>query len=315
MATRVLITIDTELTWRPGQDWVDWRANFARSYDPAGVGVPWQLARLAEHDLRACFFVDPMPAEAFGIEAVRAMVAPILAAGQEVQLHLHPNWLGTKDGRTDSAFELTHYDEAAQTALIARARDLLIEAGAPPPMAFRAGSYAANDATLRALAALGLRFDASHNGSHHPDPSAISLPAAQIAPVAHWGVIELPVTQIMDTHGRLRHLQLCAVSATEMRAALAHAARNDHELVSVVSHSFELASRNALRPNRTHVSRFNSLCQTLGTRRKELPTARVADLGDLRLGRQDRPLAAAPLRATRRRAEQLWSNLWHERAA
>ncbi|MGH6659079.1 MAG: polysaccharide deacetylase, partial [Sphingomicrobium sp.] len=76
MATRVLLTVDTELTWRHFAAGADWRENLALSFDPAGVGVPWQLERLARHGLKACFFVDPMPALVYGIEPVRRMVEP-----------------------------------------------------------------------------------------------------------------------------------------------------------------------------------------------------------------------------------------------
>lgn len=315
MTTRVLITIDTEFIWRPERLSKGWEANFARSYDPARVGVPYQLRVLAHRGLKACFFVDPMPACLFGIDAVKHMVEPILAAGQEVQLHLHPQWLGAAlDGTTDTHFELTSYDEAGQRDLLARARDLLVEAGAPPPIAFRAGSYAANDDTLRALASLGIRYDSSHNGGHHPWPSAISLPPAQIAPLAHEGVTEVPVTQISDG-AKLRHLQICAVSSAEIEAALSHAADEGHAAVTIVSHSFELASRKGLHRNLTHVRRFEALCALLADRREELPTAFFSDLEDLLLGQDDRPLPHNPLRALSRQAGQLWSNYVHERRA
>ena len=103
---------------------------------------------------------------------------------------------------------------------LAGARDLLVAAGAPAPVAFRAGAYAADDATLDALAALGLAYDSSHNGA---EPGRLTLPLRQIAPVAHRGLIEVPVTVIDEGGGRLRPLQLCAASAGEMRAALDHA--------------------------------------------------------------------------------------------
>src|SRR3546814_7208243 len=82
MDCRVLLTVDTELTWGHHVRGCSWRENFARSYEAAGVGIPWQLRTLAEHRLKACFFVDPMPALVHGIEPIRRMVRPILDAGQ-----------------------------------------------------------------------------------------------------------------------------------------------------------------------------------------------------------------------------------------
>jgi hypothetical protein len=315
MPTRVLLTVDTELRWGPHAAGASWQENFARSFAPAGVGVSWQLELLARHGLSACFFVDPMPAEVYGLRPVRAMVAPILAAGQEVQLHLHPCWRSVAGGsRAGEGFELTGFTPSEQSALIAKARQLLIDAGAPPPIAFRSGSFAVNTDTLAALAANGVRYDSSHNGSEHPWPSALPLPPRQIAPVRLGEVVEVPVTQIEDAPGHLRPLQLCAVSSEELEAALLHAEAEGHPLVTIVSHSFEFASRDGARPNRTLCRRFQKLCALLDADRERFPTARFTGLADLPLGTSGRPLPARRLRTARRMAEQLWSNAVYERA-
>ena len=224
MATRVLLTIDTELTWRHFARGAGWRDNLALSCEPAGVGLAYQLAQLGRHGLKACFFVDPMPALVYGLDPVRLMVEPILAAGQEVQLHLHSFWHDLARGRRDEArFELTDFNLMEQRALIEKARELLIAAGAPSPMAFRSGSYAANADTLAALRQLGFAYDSSHNGAEHPWPSALPLDPALIDPVRCDGVAEIPVTQIRRSDGGLRPFQICALSSEEIEAALAHA--------------------------------------------------------------------------------------------
>jgi peptidoglycan/xylan/chitin deacetylase (PgdA/CDA1 family) len=292
-----------------------WQENFARSFDAAGVGVPWQLEMLRDHGLKACFFVDPMPAELYGIEPIRRMVEPILAAGQEVQLHLHPCWRSLAQGAAEATgFELTSFPEARQRELIEAARALLVEAGAPAPIAFRSGSYAVNRATLAALAAAGLRYDSSHNGSHQGDPAAFPVDPSQIAPLAVEGVVEVPVGQIEDAPGRLRHLQLCAVSAEEMEAALLHAEAEAHPLVTIVSHSFELATRRGDRRNPALCRRFERLCAFLASHTERLPTAHFSDLDGLRLHARAKPLPAHRLRTARRMAEQLWSNAVYEHA-
>ncbi len=312
MPTRVLITVDTELREPRGRG-ETWQENFARSFDAAGVGVPHQLRLLAEHRLKACFFVDPMPALLFGPEPVRRMVDPILAAGQDVQLHLHSFWKGAADG-AEPRYELSGLPFEEQLALISQARDLLVASGAPEPIAYRAGSYAADEATLDALRTLGIRYDSSHNGSHHPSPSALPLDPRRIAPVEHCGVIEVPVTQIEQGRGSLRHLQLCAVSSGEIEEALLHAAEARHPIVNLVSHSFELATRDGLRPNPILCSRFEALCAFLAEHREELPTAHFADLAGLPLDVAAEPLRPRRLRTARRMAEQIWSNARYERA-
>lgn len=318
MATPVFLTVDTELMWRHHAARLPLAEQVARSIEPAGVGVAYQLRMLADHGLKACFFVDPMPAAIHGVDVVRRIVEPILAAGQEVQLHLHPNWWGAErgdGGERHGVFELVDLDRDAQRAMLGRAIDWLVAAGCDRPIAFRAGSYAANDDTIDALAALGIAYDSSHNGSEHPWPSGLSLAPARIAPVRHRGLIECPVTLIEEARGRLRHFQICALSAGEMRAALDHAAHAGHAAVTIVSHGFELANRAGTAANAVHVRRFAMLCRMLADRRDMLPTAWYRDRPALRLGQDDCPLAPDRLRTARRRMEQLWSNLIAERAA
>jgi hypothetical protein len=318
MPTRVFLTVDTELMWRHHCAGLDAATIVQRSLEPAGVGIGWQLAQLAEHGLKACFFVDPMPALVYGLEPIKRVVGSILEAGQEVQLHLHPNWTRAQAGDRGAAygpFELIDYSLAEQVDLIAGAADMLTAAGAPDPIAFRSGSYSASDDTLAALAKLEFVYDSSHNGSEHPWPSAIGLAPRQIAPVVHRGVIEVPVTLIEDQKGHLRHFQICALSAAEMKAALEHAVREGHAAVTVVSHGFELANRGGTRPNAVHVRRFEALCGMLAERRDVLATAHFADRPEMAIDQDDVPLAPSVLRTRLRQAEQLWSNWVEERAA
>jgi peptidoglycan/xylan/chitin deacetylase (PgdA/CDA1 family) len=318
MPTPVFLTVDTELAWRHHAAALDPSEIVARSLDPAGVGIAYQLDRLARHGLKACFFVDPMPALVFGLDWLKPLVEAVLAARQEVQLHLHPNWAGAQSGDGGAAharFELVEYTAHEQRELIAGATDLLKAAGAPHPIAFRAGSYAANDDTLAALAACGFAYDSSHNGAAAPWPSAIGLRPTQIAPVVRAGLIELPVTLIEDAPGSLRNFQVCALSIGEIRAALDHAVAESHSAVTIVSHSFELANRAGTRPNGIHVRRFDALCDMLRSMRDALPTQHFSDRSPLGLDAADQPLAPSALRTRWRQAEQLWSNMVEERAA
>jgi hypothetical protein len=274
------------------------------------------LELLGRHGLKACFFVDPLPGLVYGLAPIRAMVEPILAAGQEVQLHAHSVWSDLALGRRDDArFELTDFDADGQRDLIATARDLLVEAGAPSPTAFRSGSYAANADTLTALRDLGIFYDSSHNGSEHPWPSALPIDRSMIDPIEIAGVTELPVSQIMRPGGRLRHLQICALSSHEMVSALRHAAEHHHPLVTIVSHSFELASRDGRRVNQLIRRRFERLCDFLAEHAETLPTTTIADLPPFPKPGGSEPLPANRLRTARRMVGQLWGNAVYERSA
>src|SRR3546814_15906278 len=102
--------------------------------DPAGVGIGHQLDRLAMHGLKACFFVDPMPALVFGFDWLKPLVATILARGQEVQLHLHPNWAGAKAGDGGAAharFEMVEYSRSDERRVGKECVSTCISRGSP----------------------------------------------------------------------------------------------------------------------------------------------------------------------------------------
>jgi len=130
-------------------------------------------------------------------------------------------------------------------------------------------------------------------------------------------VIEVPVGQVQEGPARLRHLQICAVSMAEMRAALRHAADNGHPLTTIVSHSFELATTDGLRPNRVVQSRFEGLCAFLAEEAERLPTLHFADLSrrGISLDAEAAPLTVGRVRRARRVAEQVWSGARYERPA
>ena len=136
MPTRAFLTVDTELMWRHHAAGLDIDTIAERSLEPAGVGIGYQLRKLAEHDLKATFFVDPMPAVAYGLDPIRRVVGAILEAGQEVQLHLHPNWAAAsaEDRAQHASFELIDFTLIEQRELIRAASDLLVAAGAPRPI-------------------------------------------------------------------------------------------------------------------------------------------------------------------------------------
>jgi hypothetical protein len=271
--TAVYLTIDTEYASSlPGAAGPGTRAeNFARSIlceTPSGpVGIGYQMDVMDRHGVKGVFFVDPMPALVWGVAAIEDVVGPIVERGHDVQLHCHPEWLelapgnglSRRTGRNIKDFVLED-----QVAILAWARDTLVAAGAPSPVAFRAGNYGANDDTLRALGAIGIAYDSSHCpalvGVGECD---VSLDADARQPLRHLGVIEVPVGCIENFGGTLRHAQITALSLGELTGALAHARDTGIESLTLVSHSFELASRDRLRRNRVVAWRFERFCAAL----------------------------------------------------
>lgn len=321
--TRVYLTIDTEyesgFTARNGPDTRE--SNFRRSImgetQSGAAGIGYQLDRFDEHGLKAVFFVDPMPALLWGVEAIGDVVAPILTRGHDVQLHLHTEWLALAGAanplgeRTGSNLKDFTFEE--QCMLVGYARETLVAAGAPPPVAFRAGNYGANDDTLRALAEFGIAYDSSFSPGFPASACEIGLGPGDLAPTRRCNVIEVPVGCIADSGGKRRHAQLTALSKQELLAMIRHARDSGAGSLTIVSHSFELLSRKRHQINNIVKRRFDSFCAELA-RMRGVKTAsyaqsppRVPDCGDdLEI------LPHNPLRAGMRVAEQAVANVIYD---
>ena len=315
--TAAYITIDTEysagLAAKLGADAreeVFDRSILCRTAD-GEVGIRHQMEVMDDHGVTGVFFVDPMPALVWGTGAIAAIVEPILQRGHEVQLHLHPEWLelagdanplGNKTGRN-----LHEFTEAEQVDLLGLARDQLVAAGAPEPTAFRAGNYGADDATLRALSQIGIRYDSSHVPGIPDSDCRISLSSEDCEVVRHEGAIEVPVGSIPSLGGQ-RHAQITALSHREVEAALRHCVRQGNGAFNIVSHSFELMSRDRKRVNRILRRRFARFCRILA----DMPGVSSATFASRppRLGEPTGAAAMPPCRARNvgRMTEQLLSN-------
>jgi hypothetical protein len=160
--------------------------------------------------------------------------------------------------------------------LIDTARSMLIAAGTPPPVAFRAGNYGANDDTLRALAEFGITHDTSFCPGFENSACDVSLGPTDLAPTLHCGVVEVPVGCIADLSQHTRHAQLTALSKQELLAAIRHTRDHGEGGFTIVSHSFELLSPDRIRINRIVKRRFDSFCAALG-RLRGVRTATYSD--------------------------------------
>jgi hypothetical protein len=317
--TRVYITIDTEYSSGlcTGRSPVDRAENYARSIaclTPEGpAGITHKLELLTRYGQKGVFFVDPMPALIWGIAAIEDVVGPIIEAGQDVELHCHTEWLEVAgadnplaSGRTGQNIADFPIDE--QFEILNYARDVLIAAGAPAPLAFRAGNYGANDDTLRALSELGLVYDSSHTPAL-PQACRISLGQETRDPLLHRGMIEVPVGTIGTLDGGQRHAQITALTLAEMLAAVRHARTEGRETFVLVSHSFELINRRLLMVNKVVRRRFSGLVRDLAGMRGVSTATFRDDPPRLAISTEpSQPVPATALRTGARLAEQFISN-------
>ncbi|MFZ1744091.1 MAG: hypothetical protein WAT93_14665 [Pontixanthobacter sp.] len=286
---KTYITIDTELSSGAYQNgWGrDFAENFARTIrcDAGGqqVGIFHQMDVMDRYGVKGVFFVDPMAALVWGQRAVVEIVEPILMQGHEVQLHCHTEWLalagdglplelrGVGTGQNIKDFTLDD-----QIAILDYAIERLVEAGAPRPEVFRAGNYGANDDTLAALRAVGVRIDTSFAAALD-GPCDIGLQAGNAAPQMRCGMLEMPIAALASRNGTFRHAQITSISAQEMIAALVHGEKMQWDAFVMVSHSFELFNRQSGKANAIVLKRFERICRFLGDHNARFSTPPMRD--------------------------------------
>lgn len=282
---KVLLTFDVEV-WC--NSWATLEQDFPSSFDryvfgrsPNGdFALPKTLEILDRHGLKGVFFVEPLFAARFGVEPLALIVDLIRQAGQEVQLHLHPEW--TDEARppllrnvTRKRQHLSYYTREEQETLIAHGLRLLREAGASAPNAFRSGSFACNADTFSAVWSNGLRFDSSINKTLPvSEPGTVRDPiAGHCEPFGFEGVGIYPMTLLRDGLGRLRHAQVGACSVEELIAAMHQALKDGWQSFVLLSHNFELMIPDRLAPDPIVVKRFERLCHFLADNSSAMPTS------------------------------------------
>ena len=329
---RVFLTVDTEV-WPRAAGWPhlplapgetcerELTAYFwgGEVHDPKGL--PYQLETLRRYGLQATYFVDPLFSCCLGARFLSEVAGTILAAGQEIGLHLHPEWLTDPrcEGLPKFAGPLLHqYDEVSQRKLISTGLRLLSEAGASDICAFRAGSWGANLATLRALAGVGIRYDSSMNA--YASASFPDLPehGGWIQPRSIEGIWEFPVTFFIDRPPRgKRPLHITACTFSELQLALEHAYTRGWFAVVIVFHSFEFVRVAALDRAGTRVGiqrvlvrRFERLCRYLSLNREWFATSCFRDLNVIETPLADEhPARSNLMRTLARQTSQLLSRV------
>ena len=312
----VFFTVDVEI-WCDGWDEID--AKFPSAYrryvyGPTGSGdyaLPATMQILNDHGLRGVFFVEPLFSTRFGKAPLEELIGLIKAAGQEVQLHLHTEWADTArepllPGLSSKRQHLRQFTRAEQATLIAAALRLVRAAGAEPINAFRAGNWALNHDTLRALAANAIPFDSSYNAASSVGVANVAPGQLLTQPLQIETVTEYPVTVYRDRGAAsLRPLQLTACSFREMQGVLDAAAESGWGSVIIVSHNFELLNRRKDRPDPIVVQRFRKLCRYLERHSDRFRVRGFRGLTPPTAAAQPSPLRSSAWLSYGRYAEQL----------
>lgn len=312
----VFFTVDVEI-WCNG--WNDIDKKFPESYQryingptPQGdFGLPFQLKLLRDHGLHGTFFVEPLFSTRFGSQPLEEIVGIIRDGGQEVQLHLHTEWVdeSIRPLIADTSKKRQHifqYTLEEQTRLIEAGAALLKNAGAAKVNAFRAGSFGFNRDTLKALAANRIQFDSSYNPTMFGPASGVA-PNVLLQEITECeGVIEYPMTVFADGLGAQRHVQLAACSFGELEALLWQALEKQRSYFMILSHNFELLSPSKTQPDKVVLKRFRRLCEFLERNRDSFRTRGFLELNPKPASVQPPPLKLNFFKSAPRVIEQVY---------
>jgi hypothetical protein len=266
----VFFTVDVEV-WCDG--WQDIDRKFPAAFNryilgPKGqFGLPFQLRMLSETGLKATCFVECLFAGRFGLEPLAEIVEIVQGFGHETQVHLHTEWVDEAlspvvDVPGGKRQHLRHFGLEDQDRLIAAGIRLLERAGATRPTGFRAGSFGFNRDTLTALERNGIAIDSSYNAAALGRTSGVFSGEVVIQPRQVGQVVELPMTVFFDGR-RYRHTQLTACSWRELEALLWQALELELGTFVILSHNFELLTRDQLKVDPVVVDRLDRLCTFL----------------------------------------------------
>ncbi len=266
----VFITVDVEI-WCDG--WNNLDKKFPEAfrkyiYGPTkhgNCGLPLKLKILQDHGLKAIFFVEPLFATRFGLEPLQEIVGLIKEYNQEIQLHLHTEWVDeAKEALlpnvTHKRQHLKQYSLDEQTALIQKGIQLLKDSGCSKVNAFRAGSFGANMDTLTALRNSDIKFDSSYNYTYLKTTCEMDVGQPLNQPFEFDKIYEYPISFFGNPRGKTRHAQLGACSAAELIYALEQANNLNWNSFVILSHNFELLSTCKTKLDKCVLKRFMKLC-------------------------------------------------------
>ncbi|WP_035065208.1 polysaccharide deacetylase [Nitratidesulfovibrio termitidis] len=162
------------------------------------AGIREMCAIGDEVNARHVFFVDVCGAHAYQDE-IRDVVRWLDVAGQDVQLHAHPEYL-PEDFWKPHGFRyrprfMNQYGPEKALFVVSHFGRFISDVTGKPLRAFRAGSFRWNASTIRALKGAGIAL--SFNGSMNAFANGLSTYGEPTPHPYRWsnGVIEVPATE------------------------------------------------------------------------------------------------------------------------
>jgi hypothetical protein len=216
--------------------------------DGKPMGLSHVVAVFGKYGLKGTFFVEPFARYRFGEAALARTVETLLAADQDVQLHLHPTWLVFRDGKIHSD-RLFDFNVDRQAEMIGQGKEMLEALGARI-VAFRAGGFAADEGQYAALKAAGIPLSSSYCLGYRDQGCAIAaFGDRNDAFPTPEGIWEIPASsyRIRDLRKRLgfacKPFQVGSTSAANARRVVERALAEGMGRLTVLLHNYECLDR------------------------------------------------------------------------
>lgn len=266
MQTKVLITIDTEVAY-PERPEAFERDVLGNAQNPRGTY--WIADQLKGYGFQGLFFLDVYGANLYGESRYSELCERLLSAGHDVQLHTHPNQMYDQNRRY-----MHQYSLSEQTSIIRDGMALLKKWTGKSPIGHRAGSYGANEDTLRALQQNGILLDSSF--FYRKPNCQLSFPDPNAPAKAH-GLWEIPVTVAAEPVEKLgvrfpywtRHvwrryikLDVNAMDSQQLERSI-RALYGRVPYIITFLHSFSFIRHTVPEPDDSAIASFASLLQFL----------------------------------------------------
>lgn len=274
--TQICISIDTEFSiaghfeeperYKPVSDPMVYG-----EVDGREEALGFLLDTFATYNISASFFIECANYYYFGDAPMQAVVERIRAAGQDMQLHVHPVWLNFVDGQIAGNFPRNDYCTERSFDDLKRIFELCITVFerwvGHRPLAIRTGSLRADENVFRVMRALDIPMS-SNVATGVFEPTETMLQHDSGRHLIH-GVMELPVFTYQDMRiGGKRHrksLQITSCSWPEMKHLLKTARAQGVENIVILTHPSEFIKKadftyQKITRNRVNQQRLVKLC-------------------------------------------------------
>lgn len=278
--TEVLLTVDLEFS--SGGYFDD-----PTRYQPVGPpsvelmidgeshGLGFLLQTLEEYGAAATFFVETAQVLCFGLEPMGGIVRRLAAAGQDLQLHFHPQWLSWEaisadpnGGVTEVCDSMAQLDDDAIRKLFRIGVDAFSQWGLRDPVAFRAGNLEVEDHVYNVMSELGLTLGSNIGlGVYRPRSDGLQLTGGRHRV---GGILELPILTYTGLRfgfrARRKSLTITGSSTPETIHLLEAAHEAGVEQIVVLTHAHEMIRRQDARylkiaKNGINQRRLRRLCE------------------------------------------------------